>query len=155
MTPAQSSETTGAGAWIDVLRLARVEVSSEDELFPVTRALAHTPTLGWRAAKPGPQRLRLLFDAPQTIARVWIHILDRASERTQELVLYGGAAGEDLREVARLRFTFGPAASTEEIEDLAVALAGVTVVELRIDPDVGHAGPRSQMYAVLQSLWLA
>ena len=144
-----------AGGWMDVLALARIEVSSEDELFPMTHALRHSPTLGWRAAEPGPQNLRLRFDTPQAVSRVWIHVLDRAAERSQELSLFAGTGETGLREVARWQFTFSPSGSTEEIEDLAVALEGVTVLELRIRPDRAQHAGRAEMYAVLQSFWLA
>ena len=65
-----------------------------------------------------------------------------------------GVAGE-LREVVRQQFTFSPGGSTEETEDFTVSLDGVTVMELKIDPDRSHDPKQSQSYASLQSLRLA
>ena len=145
----------GEPAWVDVLGLAQVEVSSEDEQCPVTQALSHAPMMGWRAAEPGPQVVRLRFAAPQRVARVWIHIVDRVSERSQELSLWAASAGSELREVRRQQFTFSPGGSTEEVEDFRVALDAVTVIELRLDPDRSHTPAEAQMFAVLKSFWLA
>ena len=150
------TETTEAEpAWMDVLALADVEVSSADEQFPMTQALAHAPSIGWRAAEPGPQLLRLRFREPQRITRVRIDIVDRVSERSQEISLWARSTGADLREIVRQQFTFSPAGSTEEIEDFRVALEAVTVLELRMDPDRSHTPSDAQMFAVLRSLWLA
>jgi hypothetical protein len=55
----------------------------------------------------------------------------------------------------RQQFTFSPGGSTEEIEDYTVALDGVTVMELKIDPDRSHDPQQSRNYASLQSLRLA
>ena len=38
-------------------------------------------------------------------------------------------------EVVRQQWNFSPHGTTEEIEDYTVDLSGVTVLELRIDPD--------------------
>ena len=141
--------------WVDVLAKAIVKVSSEDELFPVTAALGHELTNGWRAATTGPQTLRLLFGELRRIERVRVHVIDRVSERTQAMVLCAGASMEALAEVARWEFTFSPRGSTEEVEEVAVALDGVAAVELRIDPDARHGAGAEQMFAVLKSLWLA
>ena len=143
--------------WMDVLATATVEVSSEsdDELFPITAALGHALTNGWRAATTGPQTVRLLFQEPQQIRRIRVHAVDRVSERTQQLRVFAGRSPETLAEVARWEFAFSPRGSTEEMEELAVALDSITVVELRIDPDAPHAGATEQVYASLRSFWLA
>lgn len=66
-----------------------------------------------------------------------------------------GASVETLAEVARWKFVFSPRGSTEEVEECAVTLDSVSVVELRIDPDVRHPGGEEQMYAAVKSFWLA
>ncbi len=142
-------------AWMDVLGEARVEVTSEDELFPVTAALGHAVTNGWRSAVTGVQVLRLIFAEPRKIERIRVDVVDRVAERTQEMVVRAGASVEALEELARWQFSFSPRGSTEEMEESAVIVDGVTVVELRIDPDVRHPGGAEQMYAVLRSFWLA
>jgi hypothetical protein len=57
--------------------------------------------------------------------------------------------------VVRQQWNFSPHGTTEEIEDFTVALSGVTVMELRIDPDRSHDPAASQSYASLQGLKLA
>jgi len=120
----------------------------------IEHALGKTETTGWRAAGTGPQIIRLHFDEPLTIHRIELHFIDRTAERSQEFAIFAGS-GTDLREVVRQQFTFSLGGSTEELEDYAVALDGVTVMELKIDPDRSHDPKQSQNYASLESLRLA
>jgi len=143
-----------AGPWRDLERIARVEITSETEGFPIEHALGKTVTTGWRAAVPGPQVIRLHFDEPLAIRRIQLHFVDRASERSQEFAVFAGS-GKELREVVRQQWNFSPNGTTEEIEDYTVELQGVTMLELRIDPDRSHDPALSQSYASLQSLKLA
>jgi hypothetical protein len=50
--------------WMDVDRIASVEVSSEDADFPIESALLPEGKMGWRAANAGMQTIRLVFDEP-------------------------------------------------------------------------------------------
>jgi len=161
-----------AEAWIDLEVVAEVEISSEDKQFPIESALGlgaeAEPSTGWRAATTGPQTIRLRFDLPTPIRRIYLHFVERA-ERSQEFAVYVGSSKShpretdvqlretdvDLREILRQQFTFSPGGSTEEIEDYAVDLKDVTVFELRIDPDRAHDPRQSQAYASLASLRLA
>jgi hypothetical protein len=140
--------------WRELERIARVEITSEDPAFPIEHALGKTATTGWRAGTTGPQVIRMYFDEPLTIRRIQLHFVDRTAERTQEFVLLGGV-GTELREVVRQQWTFSPHGSTEDFEDYTVDLHGVTVVELRIDPDRSHDPALSQSYASLQSVRMA
>jgi hypothetical protein len=63
---AKSLRTLGQG-WLDLERTAVVEVTSEDEDFPVELAFASEDALGWRAAASGRQAIRLIFDQPQRL----------------------------------------------------------------------------------------
>jgi len=140
--------------WRDLERIARVEISSEDEQFPIEHALGKKDTTGWRAAGTGPQLIRLHFDEPQNIKRIRLHFVDRAAERSQEFAVFAGS-GPELKEVVRQQWTFSPYGSTEEIEDYTVNLSGITTLEVRIDPDRSHDPKQSREYASLQSLKLA
>ncbi|MEG9437158.1 hypothetical protein JAO29_13450 [Edaphobacter sp. HDX4] len=140
-------------AWLELEKIASVEISSEDPAFPIEHALGKTPT-GWRASAPGPQRIRILFDQPQTIRRIQLHFVDRASERSQEFWLLA-LVDNELREIVRQQWNFSPNGATEELEDLKVELNGVTALELRIDPDRSHDPTQSQHVASLASLRLA
>ena len=154
VSPSATAATRISELWRDLERIARVEISSEDEQFPIEHALGKKETTGWRAAVTGPQLIRLHFDEPLTIKRLWLHFVDRTGERAQEFAVYAGA-GSELKEVVRQQWTFSPHGSTEEIEDYAVNLSGITTLELRIDPDRSHDPKQSQEYASLQSLKLA
>lgn len=140
--------------WRDLERIARVEITSEDESFPIEHALGRTVTTGWRAAGTGPQVIRMHFDEPLTIHRIQLHFVERTAERSQEFAIFAGS-GTELREIIRQQFTFSPGGSPEELEDYTVALDGITVMELKIDPDRSHDPKLSQSYASLQSLRLA
>jgi hypothetical protein len=142
-----------AGDWLDIEKIAVAEISSEDPGFPIDGALAGTSTAGWRAAGTGPQRIRLLFDEPQTIRRIQVHFVDQESERAQEFALLA-MVGDELREVARQQWNFSNG-SPEEIEDYKVTLDGVKALELRIDPDRSHDPKQSRHVASLRRLRLA
>jgi hypothetical protein len=154
ITPAAGAAASTQDDWLDLEKIARVEISSEDVNFPVENALAKTSTIGWRAEGTGPQVIRLHFDEAQDIRRIQLHFVDAAAERSQEFAVYAGS-GAEMREVVRQQWSFSPGGSTEEIEDYNVNLQGVTVLELRIDPDRSHDPKASRSYASLQSLKLA
>jgi hypothetical protein len=140
--------------WRELDRIARVEITSEDQSFPIEHALGKTATTGWRAGTTGPQVIRMYFDEPMTIRRIQLQFVERAAERTQEFVLLAGV-GTELREVVRQQWAFSPHGSVEELEDYSVDLRGVTVVELRIDPDRSHDPAQSRNFASLQSVRIA
>ncbi len=142
---------TGDHEWLNVERLAQVEVSSEDGLFPVEHALIQQVTTGWRASQPGPQVIRLIFEETVEVRRMEVHFVERAAERSQEFAIYAGSSAGEMREVVRQQFTFSPGGSTEEIEQYEVSLSGVRVLELRIDPDRSHDPRTSVNYATLMA----
>jgi hypothetical protein len=52
--------------WLDLANLGMVEITSEDAGYPIEHALQLGETRSWRAAEPGPQIIRILFDQPQS-----------------------------------------------------------------------------------------
>jgi hypothetical protein len=56
--------------WMDLERLAQVEITSEDADYPIESALIPGTGSGWRAAQPGEQTIRLLFDEPLSLKRI-------------------------------------------------------------------------------------
>jgi len=154
VSPSPVAATPIRDLWRDLERIARVEITSEDEAFPIEHALGKTETTGWRASETGPQIVRLHFDEPLTIHRIHLHFIEESTDRSQEFAIFAGS-GTELREIVRQQFTFSPGGSTEEIEDYTVSLDGVTVMELKIDPDRSHDPSQSRSYASLQSLRLA
>jgi hypothetical protein len=143
-----------SGEWLDIEKIATAEISSEDPGFPIDNALGKTASAGWRAAGPGAQRIRLLFDGPQKLRRIQLHFVDKESERSQEFWLLA-LVGDDLREIARQQWNFSPNGATEELEDYKVELNGVNALELRIDPDRSHDPKQSRHVASLERLRLA
>jgi hypothetical protein len=140
--------------WLDIEKIAVAEISSEDPNFPIDGALGKTGTAGWRAGGTGPQRIRLLFDEPQTIRRIQLHFVEQDSERSQEFWLLA-LVGDELQEVVRQQWNFSPSGTTEEREDYRVELDGVNALDLRIDPDRSHDPKQSRHVASLQRLRLA
>jgi len=154
VSPSAVATTPIKDLWRDLERIARVEITSEDALFPIEHALGKAATTGWRAAGTGPQVIRLHFDEPLAIKRLHLHFVDKTAERSQEFAVYAGS-GAELKEVVRQQWSFSPHGSTEEIEDYPVSLSGITQLELRIDPDRSHDPKQSQSYASLQSFKIA
>jgi hypothetical protein len=126
-----------AEQWLDLRPIASVELTSEDPENTIEAALAATGGRGWRAGKPGPQTIRLIFDDPQRVHRIRLHFLERAAERTQEFTLRWASSGrEPLHEIVRQQWNFSPDGSTSETEDYRLDLEDVSVLELIINPDV-------------------
>jgi hypothetical protein len=123
--------------WLDIDLLAQVEITSEDVGYPIESALIPGTGSGWRAAQPGEQTIRLLFDEPLRIKRIRLVFHEDDHERTQEFVLqWSPDGGQSYREILRQQYNFSPPAATREIEDYNIDLDGVTALELRIVPDM-------------------
>ena len=123
--------------WLDLEPLAQVEITSEDVEHPIESALIPGSGSGWRAARPGEQTIRLLFDKPLKIRRIHLLFSEDQQERTQEFVLrWSSNHGQSYREIVRQQYNFSPLAAAREMEDYRINLDGVTVLELRILPDI-------------------
>ena len=130
-------ETVSHGKdWLNVEGLAEVEITSEAAAHPIESALLPDRASGWRAAGPAKQTIRLLFDHPQRLRRIWMNFVEPEAERTQEYVLRWSAdRGQSFREIVRQPWNFSPHGATRETEDHRVDLPAVTVLELSIIPD--------------------
>lgn len=132
--------------WLDVEELAQVEVTSEDPAQPVESALVPGEESGWRAALPGEQTIRLVFDRPQRVSRMWLLFIEPDTTRTQEFVLrWSPDGGRSFREILRQQWNFGPPETIREVEDYRVQLDGVTVLELVIVPDKSGGEARASL----------
>lgn len=132
--------------WLDLNRAAAVEVSSEDENYPIESALLGDEKSGWRAAKPGSQTVRLIFDSPQRLSRIWLLFEDSETSRTQEFVLRWSANVEQpLREIVRQQWNFSSPGGVREVEDYTVDLVDVGVLELIITPDKNGGEARASL----------
>jgi len=119
--------------WLDLEHAVTVEVTSENKDFPIESSLSIEHRQGWRAAEPGAQTIRLLFDEPQEIRRISLVFEEDEVKRTQEFVL---RSGEPLREIVRQQWNFSVPSSTRETEEYRVELSDVTTLELTIVPDI-------------------
>lgn len=124
--------------WLDIEKLAVVEVTSEDDDYPIESALLLDKVSGWRAAGPGKQSIRLLFDRPQRLQWIRLNFKELNSERTQEFVLrWSSDGGKSYQEFVRQQWNFSPQGATSETEDYQLDLPAVTILELSIIPDIG------------------
>ena len=132
--------------WLDLDRLAVVEVTSEDKEYPVESALAAGEMRGWRAADSGTQTIRLIFDEPQKLARISLVFEETETARTQEFVLrWSPDGGRSFREIVRQQWNFSPPNTIREVEEYQVELSGVTVLELVIVPDISRGSARASL----------
>jgi hypothetical protein len=139
-------------AWLNLETAATLELTSEDERHPIEAALSSRDRQGWRAAGPGPQTIRLVFDKPQRLRRINLAFSEAETSRTQEFVLrWRSEADQGFREIVRQQWNFSPPQTAREIEDYQVDLTSVKVLELVIVPDIGGGNT----YASLENLRLA
>jgi hypothetical protein len=125
--------------WLDLELLAQVEITSEDSDYPIESALIPGTGPGWQAGQPGEQTIRLLFDEPLKLRRIHLEFHEGERERTQEFVLRWSAdGGHSYREIVRQQYNFSPPGATREVEDYEVNLDGVTVLEMKIVPDISR-----------------
>jgi hypothetical protein len=140
-SPGLSSE-----AWLNVERAASVEVTSEEIGYPIESALQKGQKRGWRAANGGTQIIRLIFDEPQKLRRIWLVFEDTENTRTQEFVLRWSADTEQsFREIVRQQWNFSQPNAVRETEDYAVEISGVKTLELAIVPDIRGGAARASL----------
>lgn len=136
--------------WLDLDRIAQVEVTSEDPAYPIESALVPNGGQGWRAVGAGEQKIRILFDTPQKIRRVRLQFIETEHECTQEFALcWGSRVQEAEREILRQQYCFSPSGSTAEREEYTVELDGVMLFEISIIPDI-RGGPAVASLAQLR-----
>ena len=137
---------TLAKGWLDLERAAVVEVTSEDERYPVESAFGSGDERGWRAAAPGHQTIRLIFDHPQRLTCVSLVFEEDEIRRTQEFVLRCSSdGGSTLKEIVRQQWNFSPPESRREVEQYQVDLHNVDVLELVINPDIARGVARASL----------
>ena len=152
ITPVQQKNTSLDQDWLNIEGLAEVEITSEDAAHPIEAALLPDRASGWRASNPGKQTIRLFFDNPQRLQRIWLNFVEPRIGRTQEYVLrWSPDGGQSYREIVRQQWNFSPQGATSETEDLHVDLPAVTVLELSITPDISGG----KAFASLAQLRLA
>jgi hypothetical protein len=132
--------------WLDLDRVASVEVTSEEKDYGIDSALVSGETRGWRAASPGTQTIRLLFDQPQRLGHISLVFEENEIKRTQEFVLrWSPDGGRSFQEIVRQQWNFSPPDTVCEIEEYQVELSNVTVFELIVVPDISRGAARASL----------
>ena len=132
--------------WLELEQLAQVEITSEDATHPIEFALLPGSESGWRAASPGEQTIRLIFDQPQRLSRIWLLFIEPEIARTQEFVLrWSSDGGRSFQEILRQQWNFSQPGAIREVEDYYVELSGVTALELTIIPDLSGGDARASL----------
>jgi len=141
--------TAAEQPWLNLERTASVEVTSEDNAFPIESALSQEATTGWRAAETGVQTIRLIFDQPQSLKRISLVFVEMEVSRTQEFILrWSPDRGNSFREIVRQQWNFSRPDATRETEDYAVELSNVTLLELIIEPDKENRKARASLLSL-------
>jgi hypothetical protein len=147
----RASSAPAAGGWLDLSRLAAVELTSEDPAHPIEAALKQPPQpAGWRAGTTGRQMITLQFIVPQDLRQIYLRF-EHQDTRTQEFQLTCRCVGDSSsREIVRQQYNFAPGGTTLEEETYNVDLKGVSQLTLTITPDLSGGSA----YAALQELRL-
>lgn len=147
--PQRTDSLTDGGNWLELEQIAEVELSSEDAAYPIEAALRAQAGEGWRAAVPGAQLIRLIFDQPQPLRRIKLVFQEDAQARTQEFVLrWSPDGGRSYHDVLRQQYTFSPPETNRQIEEYQVNLDAVTALELQIIPEISGGSARASLAAL-------
>ena len=132
--------------WLDLEKIASVQMTSEDAAFPIESALSLEGKQGWRAAEPGVQTIRLLFDQPQRLRRISLVFVETEIQRTQEFSLrWSPDWGDSFQEIVRQQWNFSSPDATREIENYEVQLSNVTLLDMTVNPDNGNRTSRASL----------
>ena len=146
ITPTPETIRSRGDGWLDVERAADAEISSEEKDYPVESVFVSGETRGWRAAAPGPQTIRLVFDQPQRLKKISLVFEENETTRTQEFVLrWSPDGGSSFREIVRQQWNFSPPETIREVEEYQVELSNVTVLELIIVPNISGGTARASL----------
>jgi len=146
ITPTPETIQSRGDGWLDVERAAVAEITSEEKDYPVESVFVSGETRGWRAAAPGPQTIRLVFDQPQRLKKISLVFEENETTRTQEFVLrWSPDGGSSFREIVRQQWNFSPPETIREVEEYQVELSNVTVLELIIVPNISGGTARASL----------
>jgi hypothetical protein len=146
LTSTPETDLVGSTDWLDLESAAVVEVTSEDADFPIESAFVLKETTGWRAAFPGTQVIRVVFDQAHELRRISLVFEENQTQRTQEFVLrWSSDGGRKFQEIVRQQWNFSPPATTRESEEYLVRLSDTSVLELVIVPDISGGSARASL----------
>ena len=150
-TSPTGGQSEGGHGWLDLERIASVEVTSEDPSFPIESVFSSKDGPGWRASQRGEQQIRIIFDQAASLRRIQLRFVEPELERTQEFTLrWSSGDGGPTKEIVRQEWNFSSRGATSEVEDYEVSLEGVSVLELAVKPDLtrGEAPATLAMWRV-------
>jgi hypothetical protein len=145
ITPTQENIGTRSEGWLDIERAAIAELTSEDPDYPIESALVSGGAPGWRAAAPGTQTIRLIFDRPQRLRRIWPMFEENETARTQEFELRWSAGESPTKEIVRRQWNFSPPEAIREVEEYRVEFSSVSMAELFINPNISDGRSRASL----------
>ena len=152
ITPTSHSRRIAHDHPLDLSTTAVVEVTSEEKDYPIESALMPGESKGWRAAGPGTQTIRLIFDRPQELKHISLVFEEKETSRTHEFVLRWSPKGAGtLREIVRQQWNFSPPHTTAEVEEYRVELSDVSVHELTITPEISGGMARASLHSLVVS----
>ena len=132
--------------WLDLSSVATVEVTSETKDHPVESALLLSETRGWRAARPGTQIIRLLFDRPLKVKRISLVFEETEKRGRRSLFCDGLPIWAVLSE--RLCGSNGISARQGQCRNWRITWLislDLTVMELEIIPDKSGGEARASL----------
>jgi hypothetical protein len=118
ITPTEETLRPRDEGWMAVDAAAVVEVTSEEEDYPIESALLLRETRGWHAARRGTQTIRLVFDEPQSLRCIALVFEENDTKRTQEFVLrWSRDGGRSVREIVRQQWNLSPPETVREAQE--------------------------------------
>jgi hypothetical protein len=116
--------------------------------YPIESALTGEAEGGWRAANPGAQSIRRIFErAPKSVTYSWF-LRTLKTHGRKSLSCDGLRMADIFRELVRQQWNFSPPSSVRELEGHAVELSEVTVLELTIVPDKSGGEARASLMSL-------
>jgi hypothetical protein len=129
---------------IDILASATIAYSSEKPGYPIDHIFDRSRGSGatrWIAVEPDAiAQIIIEFDRAQAISRLVFEAEETVVERTQEVRIEALCDGESVyRTILMQQYTFSPAGSTYQREDLRFGFSAVARIRLTIVPNQrGH-----------------
>ena len=95
------------------------------------------------------QKIRLIFDQPQSLNQISLVFVETETQRTQEFTLkWSPDRGNTLQEIVRQQWNFSWPDATRETENYAVELSNVTLLDLTIEPDKENRKARASLLSL-------
>lgn len=133
---------------IDLVACATILYSSEDPHHPIEHLLDGRSGRGatrWSSARENTvEEIVIQFDQPEDVLRLVFDAEECEVQRTQQVTMeFSTDGGKTYRAAFVQEYTFSPAGSTYQREDLSIDLREVTHLRLIVVPNKGGTGRAS------------